>query len=79
MRAIVTAIIPILLMLELVIGQRLTTTQMLITELLTAVSIYLIALYILKALRRQDFELLKQALPKSLTKYINIIERIIVR
>jgi hypothetical protein len=33
----------------------------------------------LKALKSQDFELLRQAFPKPLTKYINIIERIIVR
>ena len=74
-----TATIPILLTLELAISTKLTTTQTLITELLTAATIYLSALYILKALKKQDFELLKQAFPKSLTKYINIIERIIVR
>jgi O-antigen/teichoic acid export membrane protein len=74
-----TATIPVLLTLELVISTKLTTTQTLITELLTAATIYVFALYILKALRSQDFELLKQAFPKPLTKYINIIERIIVR
>ena len=74
-----TATIPLLLTLELVISTRLTTTQTLITELLTAAAIYLSALYILKALKKQDFELLKQAFPKPLTKYINIIERITVR
>ncbi len=48
-------------------------------EILTAATIYLFALYILKALKNQDFQLLKQAFPKPLTKYINIIERLIVR
>jgi O-antigen/teichoic acid export membrane protein len=74
-----TATIPVLLTLELAISTKLTTTQTLITELLTAAAIYLIALYILKALKKQDFELLRQAFPKPLTKYIHIIERIIVR
>ena len=74
-----TATIPLLLTLELTLSTKLTTSQTLITELLTAAAIYLSALYILKALKKQDFELLRQAFPKSLTKYINIIERIIVR
>jgi O-antigen/teichoic acid export membrane protein len=74
-----TATIPLLLTLELVIGARLTTTQTLITEILTAAAIYAIALYILKALKNQDFELLKQAFPKPLTKYLNFLQRIIVR
>jgi len=74
-----TATVPVLLTLELVISAKLTTTQTLITELLTAATIYAIALYILKALKNQDFELLKQALPKPLTKYLNFLEKIIVR
>lgn len=74
-----TATIPVLLTLELAISTKLTTTQTLITELLTAAAIYLSALYILKALKKQDFELLRQAFPKPLTKYINVVERIIVR
>jgi len=74
-----TATIPLLLTLELTISPRLTTTQTLILEVLTAAIIYAFALYILKALKNQDFELLKQALPKPLTKYLNILERIIVR
>jgi len=74
-----TATIPLLLTLELTLSPKLTTTQTLITEILTAATIYLFALYILKALKNQDFQLLKQALPKPLTKYLNILERIIVR
>jgi len=64
---------------ELIINAKLTTTQTLITEILTATTIYAIALYILKALKTQDFELLRQAFPKPLTKYLNILEKIIVR
>jgi len=74
-----TATVPILLTLELTVSPKLTTPQILITEILTATAIYAIALYILKALKTQDFELLRQAFPKPLTKYINVIERIIVR
>lgn len=33
----------------------------------------------IKALKTQDFELLRQALPKTLTKYINLIEKIMIR
>lgn len=74
-----TATIPLLLIIELALSPKLTTTQTIIIELLTVATIYLFALYILKALKNQDFQLLKQALPKPLTKFINIIERIIVR
>jgi len=51
----------------------------LIIEILIAASIYLLGLYALKALHTQDFELLKQSFPKALSKYIGIIEHIIVR
>lgn len=74
-----TATIPFLLILETTISKNLPVTQTLITEILTAASIYAFSLYILKALKTQDFELLRQALPNALTKYINLIEKIIVR
>jgi len=74
-----TAFVPLLLTLELIISSRLSTTQTLAIEILTAAGIYAFALYILKALKSQDFELLRQALPKPLTKYLNILEGIIVR
>jgi len=74
-----TATVPLLLALELIVSPRLTTTQTLVTEILTAAAIYALALYVLKALKNQDFELLKQALPKPLTKYLNFLQRIIVR
>ncbi|MDH5266429.1 MAG: oligosaccharide flippase family protein [Candidatus Bathyarchaeota archaeon] len=74
-----TATIPLLLILEATISKNLPITQTLIIEILTAATIYALSLYILKALKTQDFELLRQALPKTLTKYINFIEKIITR
>jgi len=74
-----TAIIPLLLIFEATISKNLPITQTLIIEILTAASIYALSLYILKALKSQDFELLRQALPNALTKYINLIEKIITR
>jgi O-antigen/teichoic acid export membrane protein len=72
-----TATIPFLLILETTISKNMPITQTLIIEILTAASIYTLSLHILKALKTQDFELLRQALPKALTKYINFIEKII--
>ena len=73
------ATVPFLLIIELTLSTKLSTVQTLALELLTAAAIYAFSLYALKALKNQDFQLLKQALPKPLTKYLNIIERIIVR
>ena len=72
-----TATIPFLLILETTISKQLPVTQTLVIEVLTAASIYAFSLYMLKALKSQDFELLRQALPKPLTKYINFVEKII--
>jgi stage V sporulation protein B len=74
-----TAFIPFLLAIELTLSPKLSTIQTVALEILTAATIYILSLYALKALKKQDFQLLKQAFPKPLTKYINIIERIIVR
>ena len=74
-----TLMIPPLLIFESTISNNLTITQTLIIEILTAASIYTLSLYILKALKNRDFELLRQALPKALTKYINLIEKIVTR
>lgn len=71
--------IPFLLAIELIMSVRVSTTQTLIIEVFTAAGIYLFALYALKALRKQDFKLLRQAFPKPLEKYLNILEGIIVR
>jgi hypothetical protein len=74
-----TATVLFLLALELIISAKLSTTQTFAIEILTAAGIYLFSLYILKALKNQDFEILRQALPKPLTKYLNTLESIIVR
>jgi len=74
-----TATVPFLLALEFIISPKLSTTQTLIIEILTAIGIYTFSLYILKALKSQDFELLRQAFPKTLTKYIAMLEKIMVR
>jgi len=74
-----TATIPILILIESTISRKIPTIQVLTLEILAAASIYLLALYVLKALNSQDFELLRQAFPKALTKYINILEGLIVR
>jgi len=77
-----TATVPFLLALELIISTKLSTTQTLAIEVLTTTGIYLFSLYslyILKALKSQDFELLRQAFPKPFAKYLNILEHIIVR
>jgi len=73
------ATVPFLLAIELILSTNLSIIQTLALEILTAAGIYSLSLYALKALKSKDFELLKQAFPKPLTKYINIIERIIVR
>jgi O-antigen/teichoic acid export membrane protein len=73
------ATVPFLLTIELSLSTNLSTVQTLALEILTATGIYTLSLYALKALKSQDFQLLKQAFPKPLTKYINIIERIIIR
>ena len=73
------AFVPILVIIELVLIPKLSTIQTFSLELLTAIVVYAFSLYLLKALKSQDFQLLKQALPKPLTKYLNIIENIMVR
>jgi O-antigen/teichoic acid export membrane protein len=72
-------VVPFLLIIERILSPNLPTTQTLALELFTASGIYILSLYMLKALKNKDFELLRQAFPKPLTRYINIIERIIVR
>ncbi len=74
-----TTIIPYLLFIELNLSTKLSTVQTLALELIIAPGIYMLSLYLLKALKKQDFQLLKQAFPKSLTKVLDIIERIVVR
>ena len=71
-----TATIPILLTTEKTLNTKLPATQTFIAEVVVAAITYTAALRALKALKHRDFQLLKQALPKTLTKYINIIEKI---
>jgi stage V sporulation protein B len=52
---------------------------LLVIDLLIAFLIYFVILYLLKALNRKDFDLLRQAFPKFLSKFINFIEELIVR
>jgi len=72
-------IIPVLFYIEMIISKELSIVPTLALELLTAVGIYAFSLYILKALKPSDFDLLRQAVPKPLTKYITILEHIIIR
>jgi O-antigen/teichoic acid export membrane protein len=73
------ATVPFLLAIELILSTKLSTVQTLALEVLTAAGIYALSLYALKALKSQDFELLRQAFPKSLTKYFDMLERLMVR
>ncbi|KON30676.1 hypothetical protein AC477_04775 [miscellaneous Crenarchaeota group-1 archaeon SG8-32-1] len=73
------AFVPFLFSIEFFFSANLSTIQMLLIELPLGAAIYVFSLYILKALKQEDFQLLKQALPKPLTKYIKNIERKIVR
>jgi len=72
-----TATVPFLL--HLTISAKLSITQTLAIAVLTATGIYVFFRYILKVLKSQDFELLRQAFPKPLTKYVNILKTVIVR
>jgi len=74
-----SAIIPVLLILDSTLTSRFTVLQTLSIEVLVAVSIYMTLLYLLRALNKQDFQLLEQAFPKSLTKYVRALEKLTVR
>jgi len=74
-----TATVPFLIAIESTLSVKLPTIQTLAIEVITAAGIYALSLYTLKALNSQDFELLRQTFPKPLTKYINILESIIVQ
>jgi stage V sporulation protein B len=74
-----TAMIPLLLTIEFALSSQLSTAQTLALEIAIGAGIYAVSLYLLKALKKQDFDLLKQAFPKFLTKFLSVIERIVVR
>ena len=71
--------IPFLFTLESSLPKRFPSFQVLAIEILTAGFIYLASLYVLKALNSQDFELLKQSFPKSLSKFINVLQNVMTR
>ncbi len=48
-------------------------------EILLGLVCYVSALFLLKALNKDDFRLLKQLMPKSLTKIITFFERLLIR
>jgi len=74
-----TANTPLLIAIELTLSAKLPALQTLAIEIITAAGIYAFSLYTLKALNNQDFELLRETFPKPLTKYVNILESILVR
>jgi O-antigen/teichoic acid export membrane protein len=69
---------PFLFLLEYTL-KKFSAIQVLVIELLSAGIIYLIALYLLKALNTKDFELLRQSLPKFFSKIIDIFQKIMQR
>lgn len=70
---------PFLFVLESTMAKRFPAFQVLAIEILTAGFIYLASLYVLKALNGQDFELLRQSFPKSLSKFIYVLQNIMTR
>lgn len=73
-----TATIPFLIALESTLCAKIPAIQVFTIEILVAACIYLFSLYILKALNSQDFKLLRQASPRFLSKYISLLEKILV-
>jgi stage V sporulation protein B len=71
--------IPFLIGIELFLSKNLSTIQTFVLEIGIAAVIYVVALSFLKALKHEDFELLTQAFPKPLAKYVKIIEKIIIK
>jgi O-antigen/teichoic acid export membrane protein len=71
--------IPFLFVLESTITKTFPVFQVLFLEILTAGLVYLASLYVLKALNGQDFELLKESFPKFLSKFIDVLQKIMIR
>jgi O-antigen/teichoic acid export membrane protein len=70
------AFIPFILVFDALWGRTLSVTMRLVAEIGTSFVIYAFCLYVLRALKSQDFELIRQALPKALSRLINAVERI---
>lgn len=69
--------LPVLILTERILAS-FSVYLILIVDMGVAAGLYLLLLYLLKALGHQDFELLRRTFP-SLTKYIDIVDRIMVR
>jgi O-antigen/teichoic acid export membrane protein len=70
--------IPFLFLLECTLKE-FSVIQVLVMEIVIAGLIYLVSLYLLKALNRKDFDLLRQSFPKFFSKIIDIFQRIMQR
>jgi len=70
--------IPFLFLLEYTLKE-FSAIQVLVVEILIAGLIYLASLYLLKALNRKDFDLLRQSFPKFFSKFIDIFQKVMQR
>jgi O-antigen/teichoic acid export membrane protein len=78
--ASVTLIIPLRLFERLISANYIDSPIITISiEILLGLVCYVSALFLLKALNKDDFRLLKQLMPKSLTKIITFFERLLIR
>lgn len=73
------ATVPFLVIIELFVKTKISIFSTLVLEIFVVFGVYVFSLYSLKALNRQDFNLLRQAFPDFLGKYISFFERIVVR
>ena len=71
--------IPFLFVLESTMTKGFPVVQVLAVEILVAGVIYLASLYALKALNGQDFELLRQSFPRSISKLIDVLQNVMTR
>lgn len=69
---------PFLFLLEFTLKE-FSVIQVLVIELLSAGLIYVVSLYLLKALNSKDFDLLRQSFPKFFSKIIDMFQRIMQR
>jgi stage V sporulation protein B len=73
------ATLPFLIVLDYAITNGLPIVQLFILKILIAGLVYLLALRSLNAVNKQDFELLNQFFPKSFSKIINFLQKVIAR
>ena len=78
--ASVTLIVPLRLFEELVSANFIDSPVITVgIEILLGLVCYVSALFLLKALNKDDFRLLKQLMPRSLIKIITAFERLLIR